>query len=280
MASDIVYLNGEYLPLADAKISVLDRGFLFGDGVYEVIPAYNGRLFRPEEHLRRLNNSLQGIRLPLARSNAEWLAILNPLLHPDEPDQSVYLQITRGAAPKRDHAFPENVAPTVFAMCTPIKYFAGKDSGVKAISVEDNRWQLCQIKAITLLANVLLRQQAVDHDCAEALLVKNGFVTEGSASNVFAVLDGVLTTPPKDGAILPGITRDVIVEIAEREGIPVAERPIALAELRDAGEIWFTSSTREIMPVIELDGRCVADGKPGPLFHKMNALFQQFKRSV
>lgn len=280
MQSDIVYLNGEYLPLTEAKISVLDRGFLFGDGVYEVIPAYNGHLFRPEEHLRRLNNSLQGIRLPLTRTDAEWLEILNPLLQPDEPDQSVYLQITRGTAPKRDHAFPEQVVPTVFAMCTPIKYFAGKEVGVKAFSVEDNRWQLCQIKAITLLANVLMRQQAVEHGCDEALLVKNGLVTEGAASNVFAVLDGVLTTPPKDNAILPGITRDVIVEIAQRENIPVAERPIAVAALQDASEVWFTSSTREIMPVIEIDGRAVGDGKPGPLFRQMNALFQQFKRDA
>ncbi|MGR8934713.1 MAG: D-amino acid aminotransferase [Gammaproteobacteria bacterium] len=280
MCSDIVYLNGQYLPLAEAKISVLDRGFLFGDGVYEVIPAYNGHLFRPEEHLQRLNNSLDGIRLPLPYSYAEWLEILNPLLNPGEPDQSVYLQITRGAAPKRDHAFPENVAPTVFAMCTPIKYFAGKEAGVKAFSVEDNRWQLCRIKAITLLANVLLRQHAVDHGCEEALLVKNGFVTEGAASNVFAVLDGVLTTPPKDNAILPGITRDVIVEIAQREDIPVAERPIPVAALENASEVWFSSSTREIMPVVEIDGRAVGDGKPGPLFRRMNTLFQQFKRSV
>jgi D-alanine transaminase len=280
MHTDTVYLNGRYLPRADAKISVMDRGFLFGDGVYEVIPAYNGRLFRPEEHLRRLNDSLAGIRLPLPRGNAEWLDILTPLLNPEEPDQSVYLQITRGAAPKRDHAFPEKVTPTVFAMCTPIKYFPGKDDGVKAITLEDNRWQLCRIKAITLLANVLLRQQAVDLGCAEALLIKNGCITEGSASNVFAVIDGVLVTPPKNDAILPGITRDVIVEIAQRENIPVAERVITLEALHTASEIWFTSSTREIMPVVEVDGGSVGGGKPGPLFHRMNALFQQFKRSV
>jgi len=280
MQSDIVYLNGQYLPLGEAKISVMDRGFLFGDGVYEVIPAYNGHLFRPEEHFQRLDNSLQGIRLALPRSPPEWLDILNPLLNPEEPDQSVYLQITRGAAPKRDHAFPENVAPTVFAMCTPIKYFAGKDSGIKAITLEDNRWQSCHIKAITLLANILLRQQAVDEGCAETLLVKNGYVTEGAASNVFAVLDGVLVTPPKDNAILPGITRDVIVEIAVKENIAVAERSIKQTELRTASEIWFTSSTREILPVVELDGRSIGGGEPGPLFRLMNALFQQFKRSV
>jgi D-alanine transaminase len=278
MQNDTVYLNGQYLPMVDAKISVMDRGFLFGDGVYEVIPAYNGHLFRPEEHLRRLNNSLEGIRLPLQRSNEEWLDILNPLLNPEEPDQSVYLQITRGAAPKRDHAFPENVTPTVFAMCTPIKYFPGKDSGIAAITVEDNRWQFCHIKAITLLANILLRQHAVDQGCAEALLVKNGYVTEGAASNVFAVIDGILVTPPKDHTILPGITRDVIVEIARQENIAVAERVIKQIELRTASEIWFTSSTREILPVVELDGRCVGGGEPGPLFKRMNTLFQQFKR--
>ena len=276
---DKVYLNGDYLPLADAKVSVLDRGFLFGDGVYEVIPAYRGRMFRLADHVQRLNNSLEGIRLPLAYSVSDWEAIFQPLLNGDQ-DQYIYLQITRGYAPKRDHGFPQQTAPTVFAMCSDIPPFAGRTDGIKAITLDDTRWQLCQIKAITLLGNILLRQQALDQGCAEAILVKQGFAMEGAASNLFAVVDGVLLTPPKSNEILPGITRDAILELAQQHGISYREDAISIAALDSASEIWVASSTREIVPVVEMDGRLVGNGKPGPVFHKMDQLFQAYKKSL
>ncbi|HUL11622.1 MAG TPA: D-amino acid aminotransferase [Methylococcaceae bacterium] len=273
----IVYLNGEFLPLDRAKVSVLDRGFLFGDGVYEVIPVYGGRPFRLEEHLERLNNSLRGIRMESPLTTEEWKPILARLICGDQ-DQSIYLQVTRGAAPKRDHAFPEGAAPTVFVMCSPIAPIPAE--GVRAITLDDIRWQWCHIKAITLLANVLLRQLAVDRGCAEAILVREGFAVEGAASNLFAVVDGVLLTPPKGHAILPGITRDLVLELALTNDIPAAERDITLEELQRAGEVWLTSSTREILPVIELDGQPVGVGKPGPIWRQMNAIYQAYKQQL
>jgi D-alanine transaminase len=276
---DTVYLNGQYLPLAGANISVMDRGFLFGDGVYEVIPAYAGKLFRLENHLERLDNSLNSIRLRNPHSHEQWRKLLIPLLKQDK-DQSVYLQITRGAAPKRDHAFPQQVNPTVFAMVSGINPYADYDNGLKAISLEDSRWKLCDTKAITLLANVLLRQEAIDNGCAEAILFKDGNLTEGAASNAFAVIDGVLLTPPKSPAILPGITRDVILEIAEKNNIPHGERVISKTDIKKASEIWITSSTREIIPIVELDSEKIGDGKPGPVWKTLYSLFQEYKQSL
>jgi D-alanine transaminase len=279
MENETVYLNGQYLPLADANISVMDRGFLFGDGVYEVIPAYSGKLFRLEDHLERLDNSLRSIRLQNPHSHEQWSTILVGLLKKDL-DQSIYLQITRGVAPKRDHAFPQNVTPTVFAMVSGITPHSDPDNGVKAISMADSRWKLCDTKAITLLANVLLRQAAVDEGCTESILFKDGFLTEGAASNVFAVIDGILITPPKSPAILPGITRDVILEIARNNNISCSEQAIAETEIKKASEIWITSSTREIIPVVELDGEIIADGKPGPVWKTLYRLFQEYKQSL
>ncbi len=274
-----VYLNGEYLPISKAKVSVLDRGFLFGDGVYEVIPVYNARLFRFVDHLRRLENSLSNIHLGLSYSHEKWRNILLPLIA-EKPEQYIYLQITRGVAPGRDHAFPVNAVPTVFAMCSEIKQFEGKAVGVKALTIEDSRWDLCHVKATTLLANILLRQQAVEQGCAEAILFRDGRVTEGAASNVFAVIDGVLTTPVKNGDILSGITRDVIIELAKNNDIPLEEKTISVQALHTASEIWLTSSTREILPVVELDGIKVADGRPGPVWNSMNQYFQRYKYTV
>ena len=278
MDNKTVYLNGQYLPLCDAKISVMDRGFLFGDGIYEVIPSYSGKLFHFQEHMKRLENSLSSVRITNPHNRSQWLEILTPLLDADL-DQSVYLQITRGVAPTRDHAFPENITPTVFAMSSTIAPFAGLDSGVKAISVDDSRWELCNVKATTLLANILLRQQAVEKGCAEAILVKDGYVTEGAASNIFAVIDGILITPPQSSEILPGITRDVILELAEQNDIPYSEDIISLDALKTADEIWLTSSTREIVPVVQLDDDIIANGKPGPIWFTMNQLFQAYKQS-
>ncbi|PPK72793.1 D-alanine transaminase [Methylobacter tundripaludum] len=278
MDNKTVYLNGQYLPLTEAKVSVLDRGFLFGDGIYEVIPAYSGKLFHFEDHMERLENSLSSIRLVNPHERAQWLEILTPLLDAGR-DQSVYLQITRGVSDKRDHAFPEKVTPTVFAMCSDIVPLANLESGVKAISIDDSRWELCNIKATTLLANILLRQQAVEKGCAEAVLVKDGYVTEGAASNIFAVIDGILITPPQGTEILPGITRNVILDIARQNGIPYSEEIISLDALQTASEIWLTSSTREIVPVVQLDNEPIANGKPGPIWEAMNQLFQAYKRS-
>lgn len=279
MKNKTVYLNGQYLPLNEAKISVLDRGFLFGDGVYEVIPSYSGHLFHFQEHLERLENSLAAIRLANPYTREQWLEVLTPLLDANF-DQYIYLQITRGAAEKRDHAFPDNTPATVFAMCSNIVPIPGLNTGVKAISMDDSRWKLCNVKAITLLGNILHRQEAIDQGCTEALLVKDGYVTEGAASNVFAVIDGVLCTPPKGNDILPGITRDVILDIAQKNNIPYREDKILFTALQSASEIWVTSSTREIIPVVELDSKPVSDGKPGPVWHSMNQLFQAYKRSL
>jgi D-alanine transaminase len=272
-----VYLNGEYLPLSAAKISVLDRGFLFGDGVYEVIPAYAGKLFCLEAHLERLNNSLAAIRLSLAYDKQQWLDIMEPLLVEGDA-QYIYLQVTRGVAAKRDHAFPQQSEPTIFVMCSAIMPFA-HEMGVKAVTLDDTRWQLCHIKATTLLGNVLLRQQAVEQDCVEAILIKEGYATEGAASNVFAVIDDVLITPPKTHEILPGITRDVIIDLAQANQVVVQEDVISLEALQLASEIWLTSSTREILPVTSLDNEPVGTGQVGPVWRTMHQLFQDYKLS-
>ena len=274
-----VFLNGQYLPLNEANISVLDRGFLFGDGIYEVIPSYLGQLFHFKAHFERLEASLQVIRLANPYSYEEWLALLMPLVDATK-NEYIYVQITRGVAPKRDHGFPETSVPTVFAMCSPITVFQGRETGIKAVTMDDTRWQLCHAKTITLLANILHRQTALDAGAAEAILVKDGIVTEGAASNVFIVSEGVLITPPKNNAILPGITRDVIVNLAHETQLVCHEDFFTLAQLQAAEEIWVTSSTREIVPVIELDGVCVGKGCPGAVWIQMDAFFQAYKQSL
>jgi D-alanine transaminase len=280
MSSKTVYLNGQYLPLEQAQISVMDRGFLFGDGVYEVIPCYFGHLFHLTAHIDRLTASLAGIRMANPYSEQQWLDIFTPLID-NSKNQYIYLQITRGAAPKRDHAFPDNISPTVFVMCSDIAPFAGLETGVKAITLDDSRWQFCNIKAIALLAHLLHRQDAVEKGCAEAILIsQDGFVTEGAASNVFIVVDGVLITPPKSNRILAGITRDVILELAAKYHIPHREADISLTQLKTSTEIWVTSSTREIIPVVELDGQPVGDGKVGAVWHTVNNIFQAYKQSL
>ena len=274
-----VYLNGDYLPLSEAKVSVLDRGFLFGDGVYEVIPSYSGRLFRLQDHLDRLQASLQRIRLQLSYDADQWLNILTSLLDINK-DQYIYLQITRGVAPKRDHAFPTESNPTIFAMCSNLQPFPGVKNGIKALTMDDSRWELCNVKATTLLANILLRQEAIEKGASEAILYKNGYITEGAASNLFAVINNILVTPKNTTEILPGITRQVILELALKNNIPVSEETISLQALKTASEIWVTSSTREIVPVIELDSERVGSGKPSVMWHKMNQLFQDYKVSA
>jgi D-alanine transaminase len=277
------YLNGTFLPLEQAHVSVMDRGFLFGDGVYEVIPVYGGRLFRLAAHLNRLQNSLNAIRLDNPLTAPGWESMLERLVElNDGRDQSVYLQVTRGVALRRDHAFPEDSRPTVFAMCAPgvIACDMENEPGVSAITLPDIRWLHCNVKAITLLPNILLRQQAIDADTTEAILSKDGYVTEGAASNVFIVKDGVLKTPPNSAALLPGVTRDLVLELASANGIRCREVDIAVEELAVSEEIWLTSSTREISPVVRLDGRMIGEGKPGPLWNRLIRLYQHYKEAV
>jgi len=278
----IVFLNGEFENAEQAKVSVFDRGFLLGDGVYEVIPAYSGALFRIEEHLDRLQQSLDAIRLTNPYSHSQWQGILNDLVKQNNhTDASVYLQVTRGVA-IRDHAFPSDVRPTVFAMVNKITPLSADyyENGVAAITLDDNRWSRCNIKAISLLPNVLLRQQAVDQGVAEAILIRDGFVTEGAASNAFAVINGVVTTPPKNEHLLPGITRDLVMEMAKQHGIPNAESQISLAQLQSADEVWLTSSTKEILPVTQLDKKSVGSGKPGDIWHRMSKIYGHFKKTL
>ncbi len=279
-----IYLNGQYMPIGEAKVSVLDRGFIFGDGVYEVIPVYSRRAFRLEEHLRRLQHSLDGIRLPNPHTPPEWVDIIRNIIERNEgEDQYLYLHITRGAA-KRDHAFPNPaVAPTVFMMSNPLSSppAALLQSGVCAVTAQDNRWLRCDIKSIALLPNVLLRQEAVDAGCAETILIRdNEFMTEGAASNIFVVKNGTLIVPPKDNLMLPGITYDVILEIAAINDIPSLVRKVSVAEVFSADELLLTSSTKEVIAITTLDGKPVGTGKPGPMFAKMHGLYQDFKRDV
>ncbi|MBS0310492.1 MAG: D-amino acid aminotransferase [Proteobacteria bacterium] len=282
-----VYLNGQFLPLAEAKVSVLDRGFVFGDGVYELVPVYSGKPFRLDAHLRRLQFSLDGIRLANPHSVGEWRErILQLIAQQDFADQSVYIQVTRGTPaegqPLRDHAFPSNVSPTVFMFAQPLVTAtpAQKAAGVCAVSAVDNRWLRCNIKAISLLANLLLRQQAVDAGCAETVMLRDGFLTEGAASNIFVVKDGVLRAPPPSSLMLTGITYDVVLELAAAHDIPHEVRAITEAEVRGADELWMTSSTKEIMAIVALDGVPVGAGVPGPLARRMDALYQTFKQQV
>jgi D-alanine transaminase len=282
--ADPVYLDGRFLPLAEAAVSPLDRGFLYGDGVYELVPVYSRRPFRLGEHLARLQATLAGIRLANPLDTAGWQAVVERLIA-EAPweDQSIYLQVTRGADDKRDHAFPPaGVPPTVFAFSSPLVTTPAdiRAKGVAAITVADDRWARCNLKVVSLLANVLARQQAVDAGCAEALLIRDGLLKEGAASNIFVVKDGVLLAPPKTSFMLPGITYDVILELAARHGQPVEIREIGEAELRAADEVWMTSSTKEVLAITTLDGVPVGTGRPGPLAGRMWQWYQDFKNSV
>lgn len=274
-----VYLNGEYLPLSEAKISVMDRGFLFGDAVYEVIPVYGKTPFRLEQHLDRLHNSLAGIRMENPLSHDQWADILQQIIEQNEGnEQSIYLQVTRGAYEKRDHAIPQDVKPTIFVMSTPLLTPSPEDreKGVAAITLDDIRWDLCNIKATALLGNVLSRAQAKQEDAYEALLVRDGKVLEGAASNLFIIMDELLITPPKNNCVLPGVTRDLILELATEAGIPWCEADINIVDLQMADEIWVTSSTKEILPVTQLNGKPVGDGKAGSHWHFMASLYSTY----
>lgn len=280
--SQIVYLNGTFLPIGEAFVPVLDRGFIFGDGIYEVIPVYSRRPFRLDEHLVRLQHSLDGVRIANPHTHEEWKDLACTLIAQNAPDdQYVYLHITRGVA-KRDHAFPQDAAPTVFMMSNPLVTStpALVESGVSAVSAVDNRWDRCDIKAISLLPNVLLRQTAVDAGATETVMFRDDILTEGAASNIFAVAKGTILAPPKDNHMLPGITYDLVLELAAAEGIPVEIGKFNKARIQQADELWLTSSTKEVLAITSMDGRPIGDGKPGPLFRRMYALYQDYKARV
>jgi len=274
---NLAYLNGEYAPLDSLRVSPLDRGFLFGDGVYEVIPVYAGRAFRLAPHLARLERSLAATRIAVSHTRSDWEALLQTLIKSNGGgDQFLYVQVTRGVAPRR-HAFPPAPDPSVFAMSRPPPASAGARC-VAAITGLDNRWGRCDIKSICLLPNVLLRQRAAESDAAEAILLRDGFVTEGAASNVFVVREGVLRTPPEGSGLLSGITRGLVIELAREMEFEFAETPISEAALRSADEVWLSSSSMEVCAATRLDGVAVGDGGPGPVWRRVSAAFAAYKQ--
>ena len=277
-----VYLNGQFVALADAKISVLDRGFIYGDGVYEVVPVYRRRPFRMAQHLARLQYSLDGIRLVNPHTSAQWQKLIADLIERQPfDDQAVYLQVTRGVA-KRDHAFPAGITPTVFMMSNPLVVPSGEqvERGVAVVTAQDNRWLRCDLKTTSLLGNVLMRQLAVDHSAVETVMFRDGHLTEASASNVLIVRDGNVIAPPKDNLILPGITYDAALEVAKAAGISLEVRAIPHAEAMSADEMWLSSSTKEVLAITTVDGRPFGGGKPGSVFRRVYDAFQQAKAGV
>ncbi len=273
-----VYLDGRFVAPDAALVSAFDRGFLFGDGIYEVVPVYGGRPFRWAQHLARLRRNLDILEIPHPWSADDFDRLAAGLTGERRDDHYLYIQVTRGVAP-RDHVFPEAARPTLFAYAQtlPAPPATLASEGVAAITLSDIRWQRCDLKTVSLVGNVWLRQKAKQHGAVEAILVRDSYVTEGSASNVFAVIDGTVLTPPHGPLLLPGITRDLVVELLAKDGIPHAERIFTEAELLSADEVWITSSTKEVQPVTRLNGEPVGDGRPGPLYARAYDLYQRYK---
>lgn len=279
----VSYLNGAYLPLVDARISPLDRGFLYADAVYELMPVYDGRPFRFTQHAERLTRSLAGISMADPHTRAEWRAILGGLIERNGGgDIYVYWQVTRGAQHGRTHAPLPQIPRTVFAFCAPLPLTGGEvlERGVACITASDSRWARCDIKSTSLLANVLLRQLSAGTGAAETILLRDGELTEASASAVHVVIDGELRVPPHSQRILPGTTRSVVEELAERIGLPCRGVTVSEAQLRGADEIWISAATREVQPVTSLDGRAVSDGRPGRVWRRVYEEMQRYKREV
>jgi D-alanine transaminase len=279
-ANQTVFLNGEFLPLEQARVPVLDRGFIFGDGIYEVVPSYGGRLFRWPQHLARLKRSLAAIRIDNPRDDAGWTALVQELVdrHP-WTDQFIYLQVTRGVA-RRDHAFPAGVAPTVFAMASELVPVpaAQRENGVAAVTLPDERWLHCDIKSVSLLGNVLARQAAVDAGAVECVMFRDGFLTEGSASNVWVVRNGTVLGAPRDNRILEGIRVGLIDELCASCGMPSETRPVLREEVLAADELLLSSATKEVLAITTLDGKPVGDGRPGQVYRALHAAYQTAKR--
>lgn len=274
----LVYLNGEFTPLSEAKVSVLDRGFLFGDGIYEVVPAYLGKTFRMTQHMARLSRSLASIQIANPLSAAGWESLVSRLIELQGPvDQAVYLQVTRGVA-KRDHAFPaSSVVPTVFAMSNTFQRLGPADwaKGISVTTAVDERWLHCDIKSVSLLGNVLARQSAVEQGAYEAVLFRDGFLTEGAAANIWVVREGVLMAPPRSNLLLEGIRYSLMEQLAAAAGVALEFRQITRAEVETADEILLTSATKEVLPVLLIDGKPVGTGKPGAVFAALRAEYDK-----
>jgi D-alanine transaminase len=282
MNSPIAHFNGELMPLDRIAISPLDRGFIFGDGVYEVIPVYEGVMMRGREHFERLQRSMDEIALANPHTTDEWLRFVNELLAHHPGNQSVYIQVTRGAPAKRDHVIPKGLQPTVFMMVQPLASPSKEavENGVACVTAPDFRWEKCHIKSTSLLGNVLARQISFEAGATETILLRDGFVTEASSSNVFVVKEGVVAAPPQDNLILLGITYDLVVRLAAEGAVKLEIRRISESELRSADEVWLSSSTKEVLAVTRIDGKPVGTGKPGPAFRRMHALFQEYKAGL
>jgi len=277
------FLNGAFLPLREARISPLDRSFLYADGVYEVIPVFGGRPFRFAAHFDRLANSLRAVQMRDPHPRESWATLCRTLIeHNGSGDQYIYLQISRGAEFGRNHAPLPDIEPTVFAFCAPYPHPAAAtlENGIACITAEDIRWARCDIKSVSLLANVLLRQLAVDADAAETILLRDGWMMEASASTAYVVKDETVHVPPNSRHILPGTTRGVVDELVASLGISLRVAPIAVDALRAADEIWLTAATRDVSAVTRLDGQQVGTGRPGPLWQRVHQSFGQLKRQL
>ena len=282
MTAPIAHFNGKLAPLDQIHISPLDRGFIFGDGVYEVIPVYDGVALHAREHFERLQRSMDEIRLKNPHTVDEWIRVTGDLLKHHPGNQAVYIQVTRGAPLKRDHVIPKDLVPTVFMMANPLASPSKEavENGVACVTARDFRWEKCHIKSTSLLGNVLARQISADVGATETILLRDGMLTEASASNVFVVKGGVVAAPPRDHLILLGITYELAAKLAREGALELQIRPITEAELRSADEIWLTSSTKEVIAVTMLDGAPVGTGKPGPVFRRMHALYQDYKAKL
>jgi D-alanine transaminase len=282
MTSPIAHFNGQLLPMDRISISPLDRGFIFGDGVYEVIPVYDGVMLRAREHFERLQRSMDEIRLANPHTVEEWIAATEDLLKHHPGNQAVYIQVTRGVPPKRDHVIPQGITPTVFMMSNPMATPSKEavENGVACVTSRDFRWEKCNIKSTSLLGNVLARQISFDAGATETILFRDGYLTEASSSNVFVVKDGVVAAAPQDNLILLGITYELVTRLAAEGTVGLQVRPITEGEVRAADEIWLTSSTKEVLAVTTLDGKPVGSGKPGPVFRRMHALYQEHKSKL
>ena len=282
MTSQTVYLNGEFVPLEEARVPVLDRGFIFGDGIYEVVPVYGGRPFRWPQHLARLRRSLAAIGIPDPKDDAGWSGLVEELVrrHPWR-DQFIYMQVTRGVA-RRDHAFPKQVTPTVFAMASELVVPTAeqREQGASLVSLPDERWLHCDIKSVSLLGNVLARQAAVERGATECVMFRDGMLTEGSASNVWVVRGGRVLGAPKDHRILEGIRVGLVESLCEAAAIPLEIRPVLREEVFAADELMISSATKEILAVTSLDGRPVGDGRPGPVWRRLYDAYQAAKAAA